>query len=72
MNDTVLIGTISVRVPRAADVDAVLAAIDFMQSGKVYVERRYFFELLAVAHWMQVCVCVCVEIWSFWNFLCNW
>jgi hypothetical protein len=59
-------------VPRAADVDAVLAAVDFMQSGKVYVERRYFFELLAVAHWMQVGACVAffrvaICIFSFFN-----
>jgi hypothetical protein len=40
--------------PRFVDVDALLAAFDFLHSGKVYVERRHFFELLSAAHWLQL------------------
>lgn len=46
--------TIRIKLPRFGSIEAMLCALEFLSTGKVYVEKRHFFELLVVAHWLQV------------------
>ena len=46
--------SIHMKLPRFGTVEAMMCALEFLATGKVFVEKRYFFELLVVAQWLQV------------------
>eukprot|EP00455_Lapot_gusevi_P057334 TRINITY_DN973_c0_g1_i1.p1 TRINITY_DN973_c0_g1~~TRINITY_DN973_c0_g1_i1.p1 ORF type:complete len:503 (-),score=90.46 TRINITY_DN973_c0_g1_i1:141-1649(-) len=46
--------SMKIKLPRFATVESMICAIEFLATGKVFVEKRFFFELLAVAHWLKL------------------